>query len=76
MPFKSELAHAPGGALAQAIYDSREKPSGYLDQTGVAVLADTLEEAGCHDADILNHCRGPRPACQGCFVLDLLLGKE
>jgi len=44
MPFNPNWLTPQVVALAQAIYDSREKPSGYLDQTGVAVLADTLEK--------------------------------
>ncbi len=40
------------------------------------VLADALEEAGCTDAAILDHCRGPGPHVRGCWVVDLLLGKE
>jgi hypothetical protein len=40
------------------------------------ILADALEEAGCTDADILAHCRGPGPHVRGCWVVDLLLGKE
>jgi hypothetical protein len=40
------------------------------------ILADALEEAGCTDADILNHCRGPAPHVRGCWVVDLLLGKQ
>jgi len=39
------------------------------------VLADALEEAGCTDAAILAHCRGPGPHVRGCWVVDLLLGK-
>jgi hypothetical protein len=39
------------------------------------ILADALEEAGCEDADILGHCRGPGPHVPGCRVLDLVLGK-
>jgi hypothetical protein len=39
------------------------------------VLADALEDAGCTDADILGHCRGPGPHVRGCWVIDLLLGK-
>jgi hypothetical protein len=42
----------------------------------LAVLADALEEAGCADADILSHLRGPGPHVRGCWVVDLLLGKE
>jgi hypothetical protein len=40
------------------------------------VLADALEEAGCQDAAVLGHCRGPGPHVRGCWVLDLILGKE
>jgi hypothetical protein len=52
--------------LAEAIYKGR-------DFDRLAVLADALEEAGCHDADILGHCRHPGPHIRGCWVVDLLL---
>jgi len=55
-------------SLAQAIYDDRA-----FDR--LPILADALEEAGCHDADILAHCRGPGPHLRGCWCLDLLLGQ-
>jgi hypothetical protein len=42
----------------------------------VSILADALEDAGCTDAEILDHCRGPGPHVRGCWVVDLLLGKE
>ncbi len=42
----------------------------------LALLADALEDAGCTDADILAHCRGPGPHVRGCWVVDLLLGKK
>ncbi len=41
----------------------------------LSILADALEEAGCTDAAILEHCRGPGPHVRGCWVVDLLLGK-
>lgn len=41
------------------------------------VLADALEEAGCENADMLGHCRDPQGVhVRGCWVIDLLLGKE
>ena len=46
------------------------------DAAAMPVLADALEEAGCIDADILGHLRGPGPHARGCHVLDALLGKE
>jgi hypothetical protein len=55
--------------IAQAIYDERRF-------TDLPILADALEEAGCDDADILNHCREPDLHVRGCWVMDLLLGKE
>jgi hypothetical protein len=55
--------------LARAIYDERRFEE-------LPVLADALEEAGCTDSDILSHCRGPGPHVRGCWVIDLLLGKE
>jgi hypothetical protein len=37
------------------------------------ILADALEDAGCADAAILGHCRGPGPHTRGCWVLDLFI---
>jgi hypothetical protein len=62
--------------LAQAAYDERKLPGGELDPKRLAALADALEEAGCADADILGHLRGPGPHVRGCWVLDLLLRKR
>jgi hypothetical protein len=62
-------------SLAQAAYDERQLPSGELDRDRLAVLADALEDAGCTDADMLGHCRGPGPHVRGCFVVDALLAK-
>lgn len=82
--------------MARAIYEGRRF-------SDLPMLADALEEAGCHDEGVLEHCReqhntcpvsyphlphdycdgspqGERPArglhARGCWVLDLLLGKE
>jgi hypothetical protein len=63
-------------ALGQAAYDQRTLPAGTLDPARLAVLADALEEAGCTDADLLGHLRGPGPHVRGCWAVDLLLGKE
>jgi hypothetical protein len=61
--------------LAQAAYEKRNLPEGTLDNGLLAVLADALEEAGCTDADILGHLRGPGPHVRGCWPVDLCLGK-
>jgi hypothetical protein len=56
-------------ALAQTIHD---EPA----FNRLPILADALEEAGCTDAEILAHCRGPGPHVRGCWVVDLILGKS
>jgi hypothetical protein len=43
---------------------------------GLPVLADALEEAGCDNADVLTHCRGPGEHVRGCWVIDLVLGRQ
>jgi hypothetical protein len=62
-------------SLAQAAYDNRILPAGTLEPARLAVLADALEEAGCDNADILNHLRQPGEHVRGCWVVDLVLGK-
>jgi hypothetical protein len=62
--------------LAQQIYEVRSLPSGNLDPARLAVLADTLEEAGCQDAAVVDHLRSSSPHVRGCWVVDLILGKE
>jgi len=56
-------------SLANAIYDDRA-----FDR--LPILADALEDSGCTNADILNHCRKPGEHVRGCWVVDLILGKE
>jgi hypothetical protein len=55
--------------LAQAIYEDWA-----FDR--LAILGDALEEACCTNADILSHCRSAGPHVRGCWVIDLLLGKQ
>jgi hypothetical protein len=40
------------------------------------ILADALEEAGCYDQAILDHCRGPGHHLRGCWLVDLLTRRE
>ncbi len=54
--------------LAQALYDERRFED-------LPVLADALEEAGCTEATVLEHLRGPGPHLPGCWAVDALLGK-
>ena len=62
-------------ALAQAACEHRDLPSGHLEPSRLAVLADALEEAGVSEGGLLDHLRGPDPHVRGCFALDLVLGK-
>jgi hypothetical protein len=55
--------------LASAIYADRA-----FDR--LPILADALEEAGCNEPAVLAHCRSDGPHARGCWVVDLLLGKE
>jgi len=55
-------------ALATGIYADRA-----FDR--MPILADALQDAGCDNANILNHCRSDGPHVRGCWVVDLLLGK-
>jgi hypothetical protein len=55
--------------LAQAVYSE-------VAFDRLPILADALEDAGCDDAEILNHCRSEGPHVKGCWVADLLLGKD
>jgi hypothetical protein len=62
--------------LAQVTYEERELPSGHLFASHLALLADALEDAGCTDAELLGHLRGPGPHVRGCWALELVLAKE
>jgi hypothetical protein len=42
----------------------------------VPELAYALEQAGCMNADMLAHCRESGGHVRGCWVVDLVLGKE
>lgn len=55
------------GQLAETIYEERR----YQD---LPVLADALEEAGCDEAELLDHLRGSGVHARGCWALDLARG--
>jgi hypothetical protein len=55
--------------LARGIYEDRA-----FDR--MPILADALQDAGCDNDDVLNHCRDPKAThVRGCWVVDLVLGK-
>jgi hypothetical protein len=56
--------------LARTMYDTR-------DFSGMPILADALQEAGCEQPIILEHCRDLKQQhVRGCWVVDLILGKS
>jgi hypothetical protein len=57
-------------SLARQMYESR-------DFGAMPILADALQDAGCDNEDILNHCRDTDAThVRGCWVVDLVLGKS
>jgi hypothetical protein len=67
--FDSAWLSSTARGIAEAIYDDRA-----FDR--LPILADALQDAGCENDDILSHCRGDGPHVRGCWVVDLVLGKE
>ncbi|AMV25105.1 hypothetical protein VT84_11965 [Gemmata sp. SH-PL17] len=55
-------------AVALQMYETREF-------SGMPILADALQDAGCESAEVLDHCRSEGPHVRGCWVVDLVLGK-
>jgi hypothetical protein len=56
-------------ALANGIYTDRA-----FDR--MPILAKALQDAGCENQVILDHCRQPGEHYRGCWVLDLLLSRQ
>jgi hypothetical protein len=56
-------------ALARQMYESR-------DFSPMPILADALQDVGCEDGAILSHCRVGGPHVRGCWVADLIIGKQ
>jgi hypothetical protein len=56
-------------AIARKVYEGRAFHE-------LPILADALSDAGCDQQEVLAHCRSNGPHVRGCWVLDLLLGKE
>jgi hypothetical protein len=70
VPFLPEWRTDTAVALARRMYESR-------DFGAMPILADALQDVGCDNEEILNHCRDAnQPHVRGCWVVDLVLGKE
>jgi hypothetical protein len=69
-PFSSEWRTDTAVSLARTMYEAREF-------SAMPILADALQDAGCDNDDVLSHCRDANQAhVRGCWVVDLVLGKE
>ncbi len=74
-PFRSDMCDeswltSDVVALARGIYEEKA-----FDR--MPILADALQDPGCANEDVLNHCRDASLAhVRGCWVLDLLLEKS
>ncbi|MFO0825657.1 MAG: hypothetical protein U0792_21475 [Gemmataceae bacterium] len=57
-------------SLSKHIYEAR-------DFAQMPILADALQDTGCSNADVLNHCRDTSLThVRGCWVVDGVLGKS
>jgi hypothetical protein len=65
----SSWTTVPVTSLAETIYQERR----FAD---LPILADALEEAGCSESAILDHCHGEGMHVRGCWVVDLVTGRE
>jgi hypothetical protein len=67
--FSPEWRTSTAVQLARTMYDAREF-------SGMPILADALQDAGCDSDELLAHCRDPQAVhVRGCWVVDLVLGK-
>lgn len=67
--FSPEWRTGTAVALARQVDESR-------DFCVMQILADTLQDVGCKDERILDHCRNAGTHVRGCWVVELVLGKE
>jgi hypothetical protein len=55
--------------MARLIYERRQSRL-------LPLLADLLQEAGCTNSDVVDHCKSAGPHARGCWVVDLVLRKR
>lgn len=61
--------------MARSLCERRSQPGEELDPAGLSVLGDALEDAGCGDAELLEHLRSPGPHVLGCWAVDAILAR-
>ncbi|VTR97201.1 Uncharacterized protein (Fragment) OS=uncultured bacterium PE=4 SV=1 [Gemmata massiliana] len=68
--FSPEWLTTTATAIAAQMYQSR-------DFSAMPILADALQDTGCDNPDVLNHCRDAGAThVRGCWVVDMVLGKS
>jgi hypothetical protein len=71
-----QLGHIDSRWLTSTVSDLASSLYAEKDFDRMSILADALMDAGCDSEEILNHCRAREPHARGCWVLDLLTGRE
>ncbi|MDY3562140.1 hypothetical protein R5W23_003586 [Gemmata sp. JC673] len=75
LPFRP-VNFCPSWRTSTAVAIARQMYKAH-DFSAMPILADALQDAGCDDADVLDHCRDPNGThARGCWVVDSVLGKE
>ena len=67
--FQPQWRTGDTSGLARGIYEDRA-----FDR--MPLLADALMDASCDDDQIISHCQSAGPHVRGCWVVDLVLGKQ
>lgn len=67
-----QLRAAPSEWLTGNVVGIANSAYASNDFGALPILADALEEAGCCDTELLEHCRGAGPHFRGCWAVDLL----
>jgi hypothetical protein len=70
-PFRP-ITFSPTWRTATAVLLARQMYEG-PDFSAMPILADALQDAGCDNEDVLNHCRKCGGHVRGCWVVDLVL---
>lgn len=66
--FDPEWRTSTAVAMARGFVESR-------DFSAMPILADALQDAGCEDPEILEHCRAEKPHFRRCWVIEMILAK-
>ncbi|QEL14310.1 hypothetical protein [Limnoglobus roseus] len=69
VPFEDRWRTETAAGLARTMFDAR-------DFSGMPILADALQDAGCENDDVLNHCRADTAHARGCWVVDWVLNQR